>query len=97
MLYRAGRQAVLELLHESHPGVSHMRSLARSYMWWPHIDKNIDFVVKACYECQLSRHSPPVAPLPPWQWPQYQWACIHINYAGLVERKMLLIVVDAHS
>ena len=28
----AGREAVLELLHEGHPGVSRMRSLARSYV-----------------------------------------------------------------
>ena len=93
----AGRQAVLELLHESHPGVSHMRSLARSYVWWPHIDKDIDSVVKACYECQQFRHAPPVTPLHSWEWPQHPWARIHIDYAGPVEGKMLLVVVDAHS
>ena len=93
----AGRQAVLELLHESHPGVSHMRSLARSYVWWPHIDKDIDSVVKACYECQQTCHSPPVASLHPWKWPQRPSACIHIDYAGPVAGKMLFVVVDAHS
>ena len=74
-----------------------MRSLARSYVWWPHIDKDIDSVVKACYECQQSRHAPPVAPLHPWEWPQCPWARIHIDYAGPVEGKILLVVVDAHS
>ena len=93
----AGRQAVLELLHESHPGVSRMKNLARSYVWWPNIDKDIDMIVKTCYECQQTRHSPPVAPLHPWEWPQRPWARIHIDYAGPVEGKMLLVVVDAHS
>ena len=93
----AGRQAVLELLHKGHPGVSRMRSLARSYVWWPHIDKDINLVVKTCYECQQTRHSPPVAPLHPWEWPHHPWARVHIDYAGPVEGKMLLVVVDAHS
>ena len=84
---------MLELLHESHPGVSHMKNLMRSYVWWPNIDKDIDMIVKTCYECQHTRHSPPVAPLHP----QCPWAHIHIDYAGPVEGKMLLVVVDAHS
>ena len=62
----AGRETVLKLLHEGHPGVSRMRSLARSYVWWPHIDKDIDLVVNTCYEYQQTRHSPPIAPLHPW-------------------------------
>ena len=97
MVPPAGRQAVLELLHESHPGVSRMKNLARSYVWWPNIDKDIDMIVKTCYDCQQTRHSPPVAPLHPWEWPQRPWARIHIDYAGPVEGKMLLVIVDAHS
>lgn len=93
----AGRQAVLELLHEGHPGVSRMKNLARSYVWWPQIDKDIEIVVKTCYECQQTRHSPPVAPLHPWEWPHRPWARLHIDYAGPVDEKMLLVVVDAHS
>ena len=67
MIPPAGRQAVLELLHEGHPGVFRMKNLARSYVWWPQIDKDIEIVVKTCYECQQTRHSPPVAPLHPWE------------------------------
>ena len=93
----AGRQAVLELLHEGHPGVSRMKNLARSYVWWPQIDKDLDLVVKTCYECQLTRHAPPVALLHPWEWPHRPWARLHIDYAGPLEGKMLLVVVDAHS
>ena len=57
----------------------------------------IDSVMKACYECQRSHHSPPVAPSHPWEWPQHPWAHIHIDYAGRVEGRILLVVVDSHS
>ena len=77
MVPSAGRQAVLEPLHEAHPGVSRVRGLARSYIWWPYIDKDVDSVVKACFECQQTRHSPSVAPLHPWEWPHCPWTCVH--------------------
>ena len=32
MIPPVGRQAVLELLHDGHPGVSRMRGLTRSYV-----------------------------------------------------------------
>ena len=73
-----------------------MKNLARSYVWWPQIDKDIEIIVKTCYECQQTCHSPPVAPLHPWEWPHRPWARLHIDYAGPVDGKMLL-VVDAHS
>ena len=41
----AGRQAILELLHKSRPGVSRMRSLARSYLCWLNINKDIDSII----------------------------------------------------
>ena len=73
-----------ELLHESHPGVSHMKNLARNYVWWPQIDKDIEVVMKTCYECQQACHSPPVVPLHPWDWAHRPRAQLHIDYAGPV-------------
>ncbi len=28
-----------------------MKSLARSYIWWPNMDKEIEEVVKSCHSC----------------------------------------------
>ena len=32
---------VLEELHCNHPGIVRMKSLARSYCWWGHMDQHM--------------------------------------------------------
>lgn len=40
------RQLVLEELHKNHDGIVVTKALARSYFWWPTIDKQIEDIVK---------------------------------------------------
>eukprot|EP00731_Ephydatia_muelleri_P005077 Em0002g1253a len=65
----AGREAVVRLLHEGHPGISRMKALARGVVWWLGLDSQLESKVKECVACQSSRKSPPKAPLHPWEWP----------------------------
>ena len=67
------REAVMEELHETHPGIVKMKSLARSYVWWPNMNAELEARVKACKECQASRPPAAVAPLHPWEWPSKPW------------------------
>ena len=92
-----GCEAVLEELHETHPGCGKMKALARSYIWWPKMDKDIEELVKGCTVCQETRSSPPVAPLHPWQWPSEPWSRIHLDFAGPFMGHMFLVIVDVHS
>ena len=39
---------VIYELHREHPGVVRMKSVARSYVWWPGLDQDIENKVKAC-------------------------------------------------
>lgn len=93
----AGRNIVIEQLHDTHPGVNRMKSLARSYVWWPGLDAAIVAKVRDCQSCQERRPSPAKAPLHPWEWPSRRWSRIHIDHAGPYLGKLYLIVVDAHS
>ena len=58
-----GHKLLLEELHETHTGVSKLKALARSYVWWPGMHAEIEEVVRNCSSCQVTSPSPPVAQL----------------------------------
>ena len=93
-----GRNFIIEELHDTHPGISRMKSLARSYVWWPKIDRDLETKDKQCRSCQSTQKAPAVAPLHPWEFPSKPWSRQHIDYAGpFMGDYMFLIVVDAYS
>ena len=91
------RDKVLRLLHDGHPGIAGMKRIARNSVWWPGIDADIETCVRACDPCQVQRGSVPENMPQPWQYPDKPWSRLHLDYAGPVEGKYLLIVVDAFS
>lgn len=92
-----GRKAILRQLHEGHPGISRIKQIARSFVWWPGMDQQLEQTVKDCQQCQLHRKLPASAPLNPWPWPEKPWSRIHVDFAGPFKGKMIMIVVDSHS
>ncbi len=47
-----GGARVLQEVHIAHPGVSRMKSLARTYVWWPRMDQDLENKVQHCKQCQ---------------------------------------------
>jgi hypothetical protein len=92
-----GRRQVLEILHESHPGISKMKALACSVVWWPGIDQDIESRVNGCRNCQESAAAKAPGPLCPWEFPARPWSRLHLDYAGPFLGKFFLIIVDAYS
>ena len=91
------QRKVLEEMHRDHPGIVRMKSLARSYCWWSHMDQDIEALVQACLPCQSVKNPPSVSPLHPWLWPSKPWVHIHVDFAGPFQKKMFMLIVDAHS
>ena len=94
---RSLQAKVLDEIHEGHPGISRMKSFARSYVWWPTLNADLEAKVRTCVACQQSRKAPPGIPMQLWDWPEKPWTRIHVDHAGPFMGKTLLIVVDAHS
>ena len=91
------RKKILHELHSCHTGICKMKELARSYFWWPSLDKDIEVLVNSCSECLSVRPDPKRANLHHWEWPDKPWHRVHIDYAGPVDKHYFLIIVDAHS
>ena len=55
LIPRTGRESVVKLMHEAHLGIVRMKNLARGYVWWPGLDKDLEDKVKSCETCQTNR------------------------------------------
>ena len=97
MIPPPGRQLVLDELHDTHTGITKMKSLARSFVWWQGMDAQVEKLVKSCAVCQESRPSPAPALLHPWEWPSEPCNRLHIDFAGPFLNHMFMVVVDAHT
>ncbi|KAL5475687.1 hypothetical protein EMCRGX_G006136 [Ephydatia muelleri] len=91
------RKTVLSMLHDGHPGIWAMRALARFYVWWPSIDKEVEEFVKKCSACQQNRPREPETLLYSWCAPTEPWSRIHVDYAGPFDGCFWLVAIDAFS
>ena len=71
-----------------------MKSLARSYVWWPQMDSDIESTGIECSDCQTVKHRPAQALL---QWPKQPSDRLHLDHAGPFCGRMILVIVDAYS
>ncbi|KAF4525226.1 hypothetical protein B566_EDAN014001, partial [Ephemera danica] len=76
------RKSVLEQLHKYHQGITKLKLIARSYVWWPNIDKDIEFLCKSCDVRNAYAKAPPKAAVVQWSTPLDPWRRIHIDFAG---------------
>ena len=87
---------VREELHEGQLGISRMKALARSFVWWPNLDRDIENLVKSCPECQSCRNVPGHTVSHPWVFPEGPWRRIHADFAEWGGKQYLLLI-DAFS
>lgn len=90
------QQVVLRTLHRTHSGIIQTKALARSYVWWPRLNEDIELLVRECPKCLEYRHMPPRT-THEWITPARPWSRIHIDFAGPFHNKYFLIIVDAYS
>ena len=87
---------VLRMLHNMHLGTVKMKQLARSYCWWPTINKDIEEVTRSCTVCSQ------LQPLPSqhfkaWEEPTHVWSRVHMDFLGPLWNSKWLVIIDAKS
>jgi hypothetical protein len=86
------RAEMMNRLHEGHQGITKCRALARTCMWWPTLNAQIEDTVKTCTVC--AKHRPePVSPLLPSSTPDRPWSRLGMDLFEL-DTKTYLLVVD---
>ena len=91
------REAVLGELHVGHQGIVRMKQLARSYVWWPKIDMDLELLAKTCGGCFQKQKSPTKSALHPWEYPKAPWQRIHVDFAGPINGISYFVVIDSFS
>jgi len=81
------RKLVLEELHGAHLGIIKMKSIARSFTYWPGIDKDIENVAKLCEGFAKNANFPPKYSQYHWEYPKAPWKRVHVDYAGSFQGK----------
>uniref|UniRef100_A0A5S6QBK2 RNA-directed DNA polymerase n=1 Tax=Trichuris muris TaxID=70415 RepID=A0A5S6QBK2_TRIMR len=91
------RHEVLKLFHSGHPGIVRMKGLARSYIWWPRLNQDVESLVRACVPCQEARHDPPKLSGNKWPEASKPWVRVHADFFGPFQGKVFFIAVDSFS
>ena len=87
---------LLEELHVGHVGVCRMKALARSFIWWPGLDKTIEETAAQCEPCKVTVAMPKSVVHHPWQLPNAPWERVHVDY-GEWNNHHFFVLVDAFS
>lgn len=74
-----------------------MKSLARSYVFWPGLDKDINDKVKNCLPCANQLKMPIKSDLHSWPIATKPLERIHIDFAEPHKGESYLLIVDAYS
>ena len=91
------RSTVMAILHSTHIGVSGMKSLARSYVYWPRLDTQIEDTARTCETCGKYGKNLPKIVDHPWAKTTAPFQRVHADFAGPFLGSMWLLLVDSYS
>lgn len=72
-------------------------AIARSYVYWPGLDKDIEHMVKACQLCASAAKSSVHQPPEKWAEVTGPWKRVHVDSAGPIDDMYFLVIVDAFT
>lgn len=92
----AARKKILNILHESHMGMTKTKARAKSLFYWPNLNQQVENLVASCSVCEKYRASKVNEPLIPHDIPDLPFekvGCDILEYGG----SNYLILIDYFS
>ena len=89
---KALRAEVLQRLHIGHQGQERCKRLARTAIFWPSLNKDIDIMCNRCETCLERRNKPAREPLKPHPVPDRAWQKIGIDLFSFAGRRYQIVV-----
>lgn len=92
------RQQIMQLAHLGHQGIVRTKSLIRSRVWFPGIDKAVEAMIKRCRECQAVTDRPTYEPLKPSELPSGPWRVVAGDFFGpMADGRYWFVNYDEYS
>ena len=98
---QALRHEILCSAHETHSGMSKMKSVLRAYCFWPRINADIEEFVRHCTACTVYQQrvdKPPMVPVAEQE--TKPWCSVAVDLTGpsdILDGKVLLTIIDLYS
>ena len=73
-----------------HQVISCRKALARTYVYWPNMNKQLNGLVQNYTKCQLAAKSQRKSELFSWLDPDSPWSSLHIDFEGSIDGKCFL-------
>ena len=92
------RNRIVKLAHDGHMGIVKTKTLLRSKVWFPGMDKLAEHEVRACILCQASTPQNFREPLQMTPLPEKPWELVSADFCGpFPSGEYALVVIDAYS
>ena len=86
------RKEVLEKVHIGHQGIVKSQTYARSCIFWPGIDKDVENMTRSCTQCQAHQRRQSAEPLTNHELLQGPWMVVGADLFHFCNDQYLIIV-----
>lgn len=91
------RQKLIQHAHESHFGMDITKFNLKKNVWWPGMDRDVEFFIRNCYECSYKPKSNFEKMTHTWKPAENPFERVHMDWAFINNVENVLILVDSYS
>jgi hypothetical protein len=88
----------IRIAHEGHQGITKTKSLLRTKIWFPGMDKKVEEIIAKCLACELNDTSSYAQPIKRTKLPAKAWLELAMDFFGPIPNgNELLVLMDKFS